>query len=64
MRKIVRNFEKMKSQFSLEKLHPEQIIAEIDLRTLYAALVGMDPDKYKKYFEEYDLYNAIEKDIC
>lgn len=23
MRKIVRNFEKMKSQFSLEKLHPE-----------------------------------------
>lgn len=59
MRKIVRNFEKMKTQFHLEKLYPEQIVAEIDLRTLYTALVGLDPEKYKKYFEQFDLYNAL-----
>lgn len=59
MRRLVRKPDQMKAQFQLEKLHPEQIVAEIDLRTIYAAMIGLDPEKYKKYFEQYDLYNAV-----
>lgn len=64
MRKIVRNFEKMKTQFHIEDLYPEEILVEIDLRSLQAAMIGIDPSRYSKIYNEAALINEVEKDIC
>ncbi len=64
MRKIVRNIDKLRMKFGVEKLQAEEIMAEIDLRSIQAILIGMEHDKFAKFYDENDLINALEKDLC